>query len=162
MLFYASKRKKSYTTTQKIIDKINEAFGEKIAELREEDGESDAIIGGFRAELKQRQNYYITKVVEKRCDPYEKTTIHKSATTHNSEIYIIYDLSMKAAQIFVASDINPYDSAYNRIESTDVGEQQIEYTTIDTSKTRFVNFTNPKKIRKALLWAIKKNEELAH
>jgi len=156
MLFYGTKQNRSYITTQQILDKINMAFGREIATLREEDGESDALIDGRRVELKQRQNYYITKVLQQKCTPYEKTTIHRSATTHNSDIYIIYDLGMDSFQIFVDKDINPYDSSYDRVEDTDVGLYDIKYSTVDTAKTRFGNLSNSKKTRNAINWALNK------
>lgn len=158
-LYYENKQSTSYITSSHIIAMINRALGKGAIELRPEDGGSDALLYGIPVEMKQRQNTYFVDVFEGRQRPHKETTIHKSATTHGSQIYIIYDLGLRYAQIFVASDINEYDRSFDRRENTEVGNRTIRYSTVDTAKTQFVDLLDKRQTREALNRAVAKVEE---
>ena len=164
-MFYGSKLDSSFSTTQEILDMINACMGEEVSYLREEDGESDAILCGFRTEMKQRQNTYVEDVCEGRRYPHRKTTIHKSATTHGSDIYIVYDLGMRYAQIFLAKDLNDYDPEFDRTEETEIGQNKIQYVTVDTDKTEFLDLFDPedteRRVRK-MVRKLRRSKRLLH
>lgn len=158
-LFYESKRGTSYLTSQHVLNFLNRALGEQAATLRDEDGGSDALFYGHRVELKQRQNTYFVDIFEGHKRPHKETTIHKSATGHGSELFIIYDLSLRYAQVFLADDLNDYNPVFNRHESTEIGHTKIKYVTVDTDKTYFLDLLDKKGTKEKMSLILKKLED---
>lgn len=158
-LFYESKQGTSYLTSQHVLNFLNRALGEKAATLRAEDGGSDAMFYGHRVELKQRQNTYFVEIFEGHKKPHKETTIHKSATEHGSELFIIYDLGLRYVQVFLASDLNEYNSEFNRYENTEVGGANIKYVTVDTDKTWFIDLLDKRGAREAVKLILRKLED---
>lgn len=106
----------SYETTRKIEEKINngvrKCFGVPedfffINLNPDENYQNDGYVvnKNIKLEMKQRQSYMISDAYRYHRF-YKDTTIQKSSTTHSSSVYIIYDLSLRYIQVFVASDIN--------------------------------------------------------
>lgn len=157
-LFYESKQETSYLTSQHVLNFLNRALGEQAATLRAEDGGSDAMFYGHRVELKQRQNTYFVDIFEGHKKPHKETTIHKSATEHGSELFIIYDLGLRYAQVFLADDLNEYNPAFNRHESTEIGHTKIKYVTVDTDKTYFLDLLDKKGTKEKMSLILKKLE----
>lgn len=160
MLVNRKLQRSSYITSQKVADTLN-SYGTNLLTLKskaEEDGQCDGFLSGFGVEMKQRQNYYIEKVYNHERPPYDETTIHKSATKHDAKIFMIYDKSCRYSQIFLSDDIDTNDEI-TRKESTEIGNQNITYVTVPTSKTFFVDLKNQASVDSMLLWLSGKLQE---
>lgn len=168
ILYNPSLLKKSYETTQVIQDKINAVIREVLpvsddfcfVQLNpEETFQNDGSLFNQKLELKQRQSFYISEVYNKERQPYVDTTIQRSSTMHQSDIFIIYDYSMQYIQTFVDSDIQR--ETVFRVDNTEYGKRKgvqtpIPMYKVPTDQTLFTDLENPEDIIKFLQFISKK------
>lgn len=143
----------SLKTTKEIVKKINKVLKDntKIVINTSENFENDAVKISYcdseiikeTVELKQRQNYFLRKVLDDELKMYDKITIQKSTVDHNSNIYIIYDKSMSCCMIF-RNEFIDRENVIERNEKTEIGFRKIKYYTIDKKYVQLLDLKSGK------------------
>lgn len=159
-LLNPSKYEESLVTTKIISNKINKALGRTDLVLRKiENKQYDGWMWGRKTELKQRTGSrpeYIKEIYEDPSTMYPDTTIQKVSTTHGSELYIIYDSTLRYCQIFTKNDIT--NKTRTRWDKTEIGWVQITHSIVENKDVDLVDLDNPEEVRRVFL---KRKEELS-
>lgn len=167
MLYNKNLLNKSYETSREIVQKMNEYWSKKLKTNEEikttitysvndnenfkNDGQmilsycdKDLRIHKIKfqnVEYKQRQNYYIRDVIDKKKEKYENVTIQKSTVDcGNSDLFVIYDKSMNCYMEFGREDIDK-SKIVKRWEHTELGPREISYYTIDDKRIKYFDLT---------------------